>query len=339
MNHKWRLMKMLFRAGISALFIIFAIAITTASTITQLFFDEFDGTGLGTSHWSVVDGGSGIQITGGLLQMSGGPDHKRIDSIPTFAPMEQSVMSRARIRLAGDYQKFGFRVNPMEFAGPISGYYFDTLSRFDSSLGREHHIRALAWAVPASGLPVNLLDIEIPVTWYEFHEFAIERTPSEVIYSIDGQEVARVADAFADALPVGIWNDRSSLMQTDWVEVSQIIRVITVPIDIKPGSSPNSINLGSAGAVPVAIISTAAFDARTIDPTTVTLAGAQVRLRGRGAPMASFEDVNSDGLVDLVVHVTTEALQLSESDTEAILAGQTFGGTRIRGVDSVRIVP
>jgi hypothetical protein len=112
-----------------------------------------------------------------------------------------------------------------------------------------------------------------------------------------------------------------------------------VEIDIKPGSFPNSINLGSRGAVPVAIISTAAFDARTVDPTTVTLAGAQVRLRGRGTPMASIEDVNGDGLLDLVVHVSTEALQLSESDTEAILEGQTFGGTRIRGADSVRIVP
>ena len=57
------------------------------------------------------------------------------------------------------------------------------------------------------------------MTWYEFHKFAIKRTPSEVIYSIDGQEVARVADAFAGALPVGVWNDRSSLMLTDWVEV------------------------------------------------------------------------------------------------------------------------
>jgi hypothetical protein len=112
-----------------------------------------------------------------------------------------------------------------------------------------------------------------------------------------------------------------------------------VDIDIKPGSFPNSINLGSRGAVPAAIISTAAFDARTVDPTTVTLAGAQVRLRGRGTPMASFEDVNGDGLLDLVVHVSTEALQFSESDTEAILEGQTIGGTRIRGADSVRIVP
>lgn len=55
--------------------------------------------------------------------------------------------------------------------------------------------------------------------------------------------------------------------------------------------------------------------------------------------MASFENVNGDGLLDLVVHVSTSALQLSESDTEAVLEGKTTDGTSIRGTDSVRVVP
>ena len=56
--------------------------------------------------------------------------------------------------------------------------------------------------------------------------------------------------------------------------------------------------------------------------------------------MAVIKDVNQDGLLDLLVHVETEAsLQLSETDTEAILLGQTFGGEYVVGRDSVRIVP
>lgn len=55
--------------------------------------------------------------------------------------------------------------------------------------------------------------------------------------------------------------------------------------------------------------------------------------------MASAEDVNGDGLVDLVVHVSTSALQLSEADTLAVLNGITTTGALIRGSDSVRIVP
>jgi len=114
---------------------------------------------------------------------------------------------------------------------------------------------------------------------------------------------------------------------------------IIVTIDIKPGSFPNSINLGSGGTVPVAIFSTPAFDARTVDPATVTLASAPAKLKGKAAVMASFEDVNADGLLDLVVHVSTEALQLTAGDSEAVLEGKTFGGTAIRGTDSIRVVP
>lgn len=111
-----------------------------------------------------------------------------------------------------------------------------------------------------------------------------------------------------------------------------------VEIDIKPGSDPNSINLGSNGNVPVAILSTADFDAKTVDPTTVTLADAGVKVRGNGNTMASEEDVNGDGLLDLVVHVETQGLQVTAGDEEAVLQGETFGGDAIEGSDSVRIV-
>lgn len=113
---------------------------------------------------------------------------------------------------------------------------------------------------------------------------------------------------------------------------------VDVDIDIKPGSYPNSINLGANGNVPVAIFSTEDFDAMIIDPLTVTLAGASVRIKGKGTPQTSAEDVDGDGLLDLIVHVDTTALELTGNDTEAILEGQTFDGTSIRGVDTVRII-
>jgi hypothetical protein len=114
---------------------------------------------------------------------------------------------------------------------------------------------------------------------------------------------------------------------------------IHVEIDIKPDSDDNSINLGSNGNVPVAIFSSQTFDATTVDPTTVRLAGAAVELKGKGTPMASAEDVNGDGRLDLVVHVETRALELSGTDATAVLTGQTVDGRLIRGEDTVRIVP
>ena len=78
---------------------------------------------------------------------------------------------------------------------------------------------------------------------------------------------------------------------------------LSVTIDIKPGKSPNSINLGSNGTVPVAILSAPGFDATTINPLSVTLASAPVQLRGKGTPMVSHSDVNGDGMTDLLINV------------------------------------
>jgi hypothetical protein len=122
------------------------------------------------------------------------------------------------------------------------------------------------------------------------------------------------------------------------IQVNLSPPVTAVRIDIKPGGFPNSINIGSNGTVAVAIFGSASFDATTVDPLTVTLAGAFVALKGKGTAIASFNDVDGDGFVDVVVHVSTDALQLTGTDTQAVLEGKTFDGTTIRGTDSVRVV-
>jgi hypothetical protein len=114
-----------------------------------------------------------------------------------------------------------------------------------------------------------------------------------------------------------------------------------IQIDIKPGDGTNTINLGSNGNIPVAILSSATFDATKVDPYSVTLAGATVQVKGKAsAPMASKQDVNGDGLIDLLVHVNTEALQLSDGATEAFLRGKLLStGKIIMGSDVVKVVP
>jgi hypothetical protein len=115
--------------------------------------------------------------------------------------------------------------------------------------------------------------------------------------------------------------------------------VLRPEIDIKPGSYPNSINLESAGAVPVAILSSATFDAQTVNPDTVSLAGARVKLVGKSSRyLCRGEDVNGDGLVDLVCHVETAQFMIEPGESVAILEAETFDGTSVRGKDSVTIV-
>ncbi len=114
---------------------------------------------------------------------------------------------------------------------------------------------------------------------------------------------------------------------------------IEVEIDIKPGSDPNPINPGSKGLVPVAIFSSPEFEATQVDPTSVFLAGAGVAVRGKGKLMAHEEDVNGDGLVDLVVQVETQGFDDLGAGGTVELTGITFGGENIVGYDEVIIVP
>jgi hypothetical protein len=120
---------------------------------------------------------------------------------------------------------------------------------------------------------------------------------------------------------------------------------VNVTIDIKPGSDRNSVNLGSQGVVRVAILSTSTFDAATVDPASINLSGAYEKQKGKGTLMASYKDVNRDGLLDLVVHVETQSLSLAESTATAestpkvTLTGTTYDGTIITGSDSIHSVP
>jgi hypothetical protein len=126
----------------------------------------------------------------------------------------------------------------------------------------------------------------------------------------------------------------------DWL--SEVTPCLTpVQIDIKPGSYPNSINLGSNGVIPVAILSTEDFDATQVDPGTVTLGGAGVAVKGKGTKLlASSEDVNGDNLLDLSLKILTENLEEGQfQDGSAILTGQTYEGDNIQGQDTVSIVP
>ena len=108
--------------------------------------------------------------------------------------------------------------------------------------------------------------------------------------------------------------------------------LVMVGIDIKLGSAPNSINLGSKGVVPVAVLTTDDFDASSVDPDTVSFAGA--------SPVRwAVEDVDGDGDTDLLLHFKTEDLNLNENSTEATLTGDTTDGKHIRGTDTVNIMP
>ncbi|MBI4486218.1 MAG: right-handed parallel beta-helix repeat-containing protein, partial [Acidobacteria bacterium] len=113
------------------------------------------------------------------------------------------------------------------------------------------------------------------------------------------------------------------------------IRAISVAIDSKPGSFPNSINPRSRGRIPVAILTTDTFDATTVDPTTVFFGASGTE----AAPVhAALEDVDGDGDIDMILHFNTQNTGIACGNTSASLTGKTLGGQMIEGSDSINTV-
>jgi hypothetical protein len=114
-----------------------------------------------------------------------------------------------------------------------------------------------------------------------------------------------------------------------------------VKIDIKPSSFPNSINPRSEGRIAVAILTTGAadnvvaFEATTVDPTTVRFGPTGTE----AAPVHdSWEDVDGDGDVDVIVHFTTQDTGIKCGDSSATLTGTTVGDQAINGTDAIKTV-
>jgi CSLREA domain-containing protein len=112
-------------------------------------------------------------------------------------------------------------------------------------------------------------------------------------------------------------------------------------IDIKPGAFPNTINPGSTGTIPVAILSTATFNApNKIDDALLKFGHtgweASLNLKS-GMPDCGSKDVNGDGRLDLLCRFKIQKMGFVCEDTVGILRGKTKDNQFFVGQDSVVI--
>lgn len=112
-----------------------------------------------------------------------------------------------------------------------------------------------------------------------------------------------------------------------------------VAIDIIPFDDTNTIDISTEGNISVAILSTATFDATAVNPATVTLEGANVKKGGNGKYLVNFNDVDSDGLLDMVVKILVDELMLGPGALDAVLIGETYDAFEIFGVDFINNAP
>ena len=108
-----------------------------------------------------------------------------------------------------------------------------------------------------------------------------------------------------------------------------------VDLDIRPASRRNLINLSSPLPVPLAILSSAVMDVRTIDVKTLRFGhlGNEDSLLG----CTQTPDINRDRRPDLVCLAATTRTGFIIGDTVGVLTGRTTSGTQIIGRDEVII--
>ena len=131
------------------------------------------------------------------------------------------------------------------------------------------------------------------------------------------------------------------------------------PVDVKPGSDVNPVNLRSNGVLPVAVLGSADLDVTTIDPSTILLNGvAPLRWNIEDVcgpmpdppdPMDPMMDDNDDaempdGFDDLKLKFSTPEIAASLDDVARgdivtlYFSAETFGGMALTGEEDIRIV-
>lgn len=107
--------------------------------------------------------------------------------------------------------------------------------------------------------------------------------------------------------------------------------LVTVPIDVQR----EKINAQGNAPIPIALLSTASFDApATVDPDSLTFGRT-----GDEASLASCRarDVNGDGIEDLLCRFSTRTAGFQRDDTFAILKGTKRDGGPIAGIAPLAI--
>ena len=108
--------------------------------------------------------------------------------------------------------------------------------------------------------------------------------------------------------------------------------IISAIIDIKPESDKNPINTKSKGVIPTALFSSPFFDATMIDLSSVIFgAGSATESHDK----VHIEDVNGDGLDDVILHFNTQDSGIAKGDVEACVAGSLTDGTQFEACDDI----
>ncbi len=97
-------------------------------------------------------------------------------------------------------------------------------------------------------------------------------------------------------------------------------KMVTVDVDVKPNHDNDKVDLMNEKTFEIAILGTSNFDVNNIDPNSITLSDA------RSNDISRFEDINKDGMNDLILVFATDRLGQDAGSKELKLKGMTKDG-------------
>lgn len=145
-------------------------------------------------------------------------------------------------------------------------------------------------------------------------------------------------DTLTQTLGMDNRNGAGHTASVDFREFRLTTPLIRADIDVKPGDAHNVINLKSRDTTPVAIFGTEDFDATTIVPGTISLAGAPVATGPKGNFLCKRARVNRDRRPDLLCQVVTAQIDAPIGESVVALRAFTTDGAPVAGEDHVRRV-
>jgi HYR domain len=120
-----------------------------------------------------------------------------------------------------------------------------------------------------------------------------------------------------------------NLYQNRYVSAGQSSKALVVDVVRLPNLSAKGAKNAARNTVRFAILSRDDFDALKVDPSTITFADAAVAMDGSGKYNVMSEDVDGNGLNDLVVTFARQDLQVGGEPTKADFRARTFDGVSI----------
>lgn len=283
-----------------------------------------------------------VSPSNGTIVEPGQPFTVVVDPEPGVAPKFVALMSQPIMALK-EQPPFTFSVSypPDTPLGP-KRLIADGLDAGESPLEAEITLQ-VETATPVSSIRVEPVDIffsssrrrslSVTGTFTDGQARIITKSRESAYVSSNVQVVTVTPDGLVEAAGEGTATITVTYKgKSATVAIKAEFERRSIKIDVLPGIFPNRINVDSQGVIHVGILTAQGFDATRVDPLSVRFGpNGSAEVHGLG----HVEDVDSDGVLDMVLHFSQPDTGIHCLLRQAVLTGATIDGVLIRGVDSV----